>query len=113
MAKVTKRCFSCGKDTCVEINGEKLNLYNQGGHSIQEIFPKEHAMVREFLINGMCFDCQSKMYNSPKPNEDWGEVAGYCPNCGCNLWRKDRNSEGGFSCPSCYQIWGNSELEWE
>jgi len=110
MYTVSKQCFACGKVSEVKIVKDKVKDYKEGLLNIQNIFPEEHVMVREFLISGMCFDCQSKMFNIPKPDEDWGKMLGNCPNCGCQIWRKNK-IDNDYRCPSCYQIWEEDELE--
>ena len=63
--------------------------------------PDLNTFEREALISELCYDCQSKIYNMPKPGEDWGKQIGNCECCDCAIWEKDINKEGASFCPNC------------
>lgn len=98
--EVTKKCFSCGKLTTVIVDEDMYEAWISGANIIR-CFPQMNSFDREVLISGMCYDCQSKTFNMPKPGEDWGEQVCDCPECGCRIFPKDINN-GVMMCPSCH-----------
>lgn len=91
---VTKKCPNCLKLTECDMTPVEYAKY-KSGILVQEVFPDKDAFYRETLITGMCYDCQSKLFNRPKPGEDWGTPE-ECPVCGSSVYEKD-----GWVCPSC------------
>lgn len=92
---VTKTCPYC--NTVEEHTYPKMGLeLYRDGMSVQLALPKETAFAREFLITGACFDCISRIFNKPKPGEDWGEIICECECCGAPIYEKDD-----MKCPSC------------
>ena len=65
-------CVVCGKEFSVEMSTSEYAQW-KSGVEIQKVLPNMHPMNRESLITHMCLDCLSKIYNCPKPGEDWGE----------------------------------------
>lgn len=103
--EITSTCTMCGKESRIfvtEKQYEKIQKRYYGNNErIQDVAPELHPFEREFFITGMCFNCQSKLYNLPKPgDESWGVMVGSCPVCDCALWNKD-HKDGVFTCPSC------------
>lgn len=94
---VTHVCASCGKEETHSYQKEAYNRWIHG-ESIQKAMPDANTFEREFLITSYCFNCISRIYNMPKPDEDWGEQKGECEVCGAPLWQKDIDAE---VCPSC------------
>lgn len=94
------KCPVCKNTTQLDLDQDLYVKYKLGNKPVQQIFPNLNSFEREALISGYCFDCSSKIFNAPKPGEDWGKVLGECPICGCNAY--ERNIEGDFyKCPSC------------
>lgn len=95
-------CKSCGKVEVIKnVNEERLAAW-QRDTSIQKALPELTVMQREVMITGLCQDCLSRIYNTPKDGEDWGETLGECICCGAALWERNRNSSGDVICPLCY-----------
>ncbi len=88
-------CSICGKVFSVQF-GEKEFEEISKGRSNGKPKDKEDAFRREALISGMCYDCQSRVFNTPKPGEDWGEQLCECEVCGCPIYKKDNGV-----CPTC------------
>lgn len=91
----TQVCPICKKEVTMEVDEQKFHEY-EGGENIQNVFGDKDKFFREWLISGMCYDCSSKLFNAPKPGEDWGPIVGECENCGAPLYNKDNGV-----CPSC------------
>lgn len=100
--KVEKTCFSCGQVTTIECN-ESEYLKWKNDTNIQHAMPSLSVMERETLISGLCFDCQEKLFNMPKPGNEakFGARLGECDCCGMVVWEKDINPDGTFICKSC------------
>lgn len=105
MMKVTKICPHCGKSEEHEVD-EQQWLDWQGGMRIQDAMPDKDAFLREWFISGACYDCISKIFNKPKPGEDWGEMLGECECCGCPVYAKDNGV-----CPQCGETLGSGDEE--
>lgn len=103
-----RNCVFCGKEQSVTVDRSEYCNY-ESGMPIQRAMPTADTFTREFIIIGSCFDCQSKMYNVPKPGEDWGESRGHCPVCDCSLWEKDFTEEVAH-CPSCHNETPREEI---
>lgn len=97
---VTHNCVFCGKKQSVEVDPAGYSVYCSGV-AVQRALPNADAFTREFLISHMCFDCQSKEFNQPKPGEDWGEQVTNCVICDCAIWPKDSTGDSVYKCPSC------------
>lgn len=97
---ISKNCVFCGKKQEAKVDKKEYDRYCKGGLSIQEAIPTADVFTRDLILVGNCFDCESEMYNIPKPGEDWGESRGCCPICDCNLWEKDF-TDNMAHCPSC------------
>ena len=89
MMKITKICPHCGKSEEHEVD-EQQWLDWQGGTRVR----------------GTCYDCISKIFNKPKPGEDWGEMLGECECCGCPVYAKDKGV-----CPQCGETLGSGDEE--
>lgn len=89
-------CPMCGEVQKVEMTEREYNSLMVGTLSVQESLPNHNAFDRETLISGMCHDCQSKMFNRPKPGEDWGPILGECGCCGARIYEKDNGK-----CSQC------------
>lgn len=98
---IVKTCPMCNKETVVNMNYKDFLKWQQGA-LIQEAAPKMHPMKRECLVSGMCFDCQEKVYNTPKPGNEaaFGKRLGECACCGRAVYVKDI-VDGKFTCASC------------
>ena len=72
METITHECPICREESEIFINKE---YYAKGmkmrakGALIQDAFPDSPAEVREFLMTGMCFDCQLKIFGEPDDDE--------------------------------------------
>lgn len=109
---IEKKC-SCGNTTKVNVDEAKY-LYWCDGARIQDVFPDLHPMSRDVLITGFCYDCLSKMYNMPKPDEDWGNPVCHCPTCDCAIWEhRNKKSENLYVCPSCNTHMDDNGMEVE
>lgn len=95
--KVEVKC-TCGNKTVIDVNEKAFRLWNSGKAVIQEAFPELDDFSRDSLLTNMCFDCQSKLFNRPKPGEDWGDIVDECEVCGASLYSKDFDSG---VCPCC------------
>lgn len=99
-------CPSCGKASEYEVTANQYNRiqkkYYEEGEKIQNVVPELNSFQREMLVSGMCFDCQSKLYNMPVPGDtSWGNLIGECECCGTPIWSKKNARDGGYECPSC------------
>ena len=104
MKAVTKCCPMCYKNTTHKVDMERYFDMMQRGIVIQKAFPEYSSFKREFLINGMCYDCQEKFYNRPAPGHEkaWGKQIGVCDCCDAPVYEKDVE-KGVFRCVKCYQ----------
>lgn len=102
--KIRIACRMCGNTETVDVPEDAYEKWKSGNGRIQDLMPKVHMMYREALIQSACCDCLSKLFNSPKPGEDWGEPVGECNVCGCTIYAKDGNI-----CPSCNERWNQEE----
>lgn len=63
-------CMLCGKFSEMQFTGEEMHKYiteyRNGGKTIQSVFPDMPANKREFLITGMCPECQAEMFGPQK-----------------------------------------------
>lgn len=59
--EITKQCFMCNNTTTQEYSKEAVDNW-QAGMLIQNAMPEETPSRREFLITGMCFDCQKDFF---------------------------------------------------
>ncbi|MCM1215004.1 MAG: hypothetical protein NC548_10845 [Lachnospiraceae bacterium] len=100
--KQVYKCPMCGRKTELEVDENAWDLYQSSGKPVQECFPESNAFFRETLINGTCYDCQSKTFHRPKPGDEdkWGSEIGECANCGCPAFEIDRK-DGNYMCPQC------------
>lgn len=62
---VRKRCVCCGKVHDIELDAEKVALWQAGAH-IQDVWPEMPADQRETLISGTCPSCFADLF----PPED-------------------------------------------
>ena len=90
--------------TVVEALGLKdiqLHINSLGDEESRNAY--REALKNHFqpALHELCYDCQSKIYNMPKPGEDWGKQIGTCECCDCAIWEKDINKEGASFCPNC------------
>ena len=95
MTSVTLKCRSCGKRESHTYFEDELQKW-RSGVAIQEAMPECSDFKREFLLSDMCYECQSKTFNVPKPGESWGEPLFECDVCGTSIYAKDENV-----CPCC------------
>lgn len=99
---ITKTC-SCGGITELDLNKDGFENWKRGA-LIQRALPELNNFEREALLSGMCFDCQSKLFNRPKPGESWGKHLGECNCCGADIWEKDRFSDTAVKCKICGEL---------
>lgn len=90
-----QKCPGCGETVTKVVSYEKIKKWRNGA-LIQEVYPNKDSFFREWLISGMCYECQSKMFNRPAPGMNWGKRIGECEVCGTSLWEKDKGI-----CPCC------------
>lgn len=100
MREIKIKCKFCGKIQAVNVDENRYRKWVDG-ELIQRAMPDLNDFEREALISELCYDCQSKIYNMPKPGEDWGKQIGNCECCDCAIWEKDINKEGASFCPNC------------
>lgn len=67
---VEKLCPYCGKTGTLEISNEKAYESWQNGTLIQRAFPELSAEEREFIITGLCPECQTKIFNFEEEDEE-------------------------------------------
>lgn len=98
-------CPMCGGTQVVEMTEVQYDAVESGALCVQDALHDHNAFDRETLISGMCHDCQSKMFNRPKPGEDWGPILGECDCCGARIYEKDKGkcSQCGCPFPMCCQ----------
>lgn len=96
---VTKMCPACKNKFSVELwEGDYINVQTL---SASKALSKYDKFLRESFISGLCYDCQSKTFNQPKPGEDWGEQL-ECPNCCSSVYQKNfKEDRQKYVCPSC------------
>lgn len=58
---ITKRCMCCRKFVRIEVLEEDYKKYVNGA-LIQNAFPNMRVADREFLISGICEDCQNDIF---------------------------------------------------
>lgn len=106
---VEKVCPWCGKVVVIscDVNAHAAWL---AGELVQRAFPDMDKFDREALVSGMCHDCSSKVFNEPKPGEDWGERVGSCPICGASIYPKNATDDG-YVCPACVYPMRADEIE--
>lgn len=115
MSNITVKCKCpiCGTASSLTVNEQDLDAW-RGGKKAQDAFPTLSTFDRELLITGMCHACQSNLYNIPMPGVDWGEMAGYCPECNTPLWVSRNRTEGSrYLCPTCGNSFNENELSKE
>lgn len=98
-----RNCVFCGKEQSLFVNDDAYDRY-ESGEEIQRAFPDLDSFAREFIISGMCYECQEKIFNKPQPcnKEAWGSVLGECACCGSPLYsKKNLTDDGKYKCPSC------------
>ena len=100
-------CPFCGKESGYEITDKQYNKiqkkYYGERKNIMDVVPEFNSFQREMLITGMCFNCQSKLYNTPIPGDNsWGDLIGDCECCGAPIWSVKNAKNGGYGCPSCH-----------
>lgn len=93
--KISVKCKYCGKFESIDVDEKQYENW-KSGMKIQDAMPDKGLFVREALISSTCFDCISKIFNTPKPGEDWGEQLTECGVCGCPIYKKDN-----LVCPQC------------
>lgn len=106
MMTVTTLCSACGAETKLTLPEKNYTNYINGDLPVQVCFPKENVFVRENLISGLCFDCQSRIFHRPKPGQEaaWGKLLGNCTCCDRPVYECDI-VDGKFVCEDC----GNTE----
>lgn len=67
--KIQKACPFCGTVSEVVIPTEGYGKWVQG-ESIQRAMPTVPATSREFLMTGMCRDCQDKVFGGDDEEEE-------------------------------------------
>lgn len=95
---VVSRLCGCGNTTRITVGAVDYQKFLNKEAPIQKCLPELNEFERETLLSNMCFDCQSKLFNKPKPGEDWGSIMGECESCGAPLYSKDYDSG---VCPTC------------
>lgn len=100
--KIKKRCPFCANVTELEVDDKAMQKY-EAGALVQHAFPMLAPMQRDVILNGTCYDCSEKMYNTPAPGHEelFGKHIGECACCGLAVWEKDIK-DGIFECGSCH-----------
>lgn len=86
--ELSKMCPMCNTPHRITVDQEQYDRY-MNGEAVQEAFADKDDFYREQILTGICYDCQSHLFNKPKPGEDWGDVVCECPNCGRPMYAKD------------------------
>ena len=108
--KIQKMCPSCRNQYEIEVDDASIRALENGA-MVHNALGKYDLFTRECFISGLCFDCQSKVFNRPKPGESWGEQH-ECPNCECSVWDKNfREDKGNYRCPSCGFVFTKEQAE--
>lgn len=61
MIKKAKKCVFCHKFVEIEMSAEGYKKYIEGA-LVQDAFPEMRVEDREFLISGICEDCQKYVF---------------------------------------------------
>jgi hypothetical protein len=61
MIKKAKKCVFCHRFVEIEMSAEGYKKYIEGA-LIQDAFPNMRIADREFLISGICEDCQNDIF---------------------------------------------------
>jgi hypothetical protein len=79
-------CPFCGAITPIEVNADDYAAW-QAGELVQNAFPYLDAEDREVLISGICYDCQSEVFDEDEDDyedyEDDVDEMGFNPYMGC------------------------------
>lgn len=101
--KIVGKCITCGQEQVIYISREGFEKY-KSGTSVQKALSDANAFEREFLISGMCFDCQTRCFGHPAPGKeaDFGKFLGSCDCCGYPLYAKKIRVNDKSKCPQCH-----------
>lgn len=92
----SRRCPVCnGRNTMYLPKWKYMSLCNNEC-TAKDLFPTAGKFYWKLLDTGMCYDCQSSVYNLPKPGEDWGKPMCKCKICGTTLFERNEGL-----CPVC------------
>lgn len=91
------KCPFCGKTRHYDFNDEEYKEMTRPVTNNSN--RKVPAYMRELLITGMCYGCQSRTFHVSTPGFDLGEEIGECENCGTTLYASDK-AKG--HCAVCY-----------
>ena len=58
---IAQRCPFCGHTGAVDVPASGFKTYQMGA-TVQRAFPEASAVVREFIITGMCPRCQATVF---------------------------------------------------
>lgn len=61
IATIKRTCPFCGCQSEVEVPTEGVKKYQAGAY-VQDAFPTCSVETREFIISGMCRDCQNDIF---------------------------------------------------
>jgi len=81
-------CPFCGHINEIGVNEDDYWDW-QDGELVQNAFPYLSADEREVLISGLCYDCQSDLFEDDEEDWDgdsWDAEIGYNPYEGCYDW---------------------------
>ena len=96
----TIKCKICNAEEKITVDPAAYAAWCAGA-SIQDVMPDMHVLKRTALVKRLCLNCASKIFNYPKPGEDWGEQVADCPSCHCSIWSRDVTGDGVYRCPNC------------
>lgn len=68
--RISGRCPICGRDVHLGLTEEEYEGYQKfqsGGEDLEEAIPDLNAFEREFMITGMCVDCQCSVFRKEPP----------------------------------------------
>ena len=73
---IEKKCPMCGKESRLQnVEQKQLEKFEKKEALIQHIFPAMHPYDREFLITGLCVECQKRIFMSkPEQFVDFDEM---------------------------------------
>lgn len=97
-------CILCGCEQEVFLDKEGFNKY-LSGISLQKALPQANSFEREFVLSGMCFQCQSKVFGHPSPGQEasYGKYLGSCDCCGYPLYARKLGNSSAKVCPQCHE----------
>lgn len=56
------KCIKCGEIFMLDLDGDKVEHWRNGGGNIQDIFPELSPEDRELLVSQICEKCWDDMF---------------------------------------------------